>query len=61
MNAADRLKRIAEIENVANQLVEKGWNVEKIMHIDEDGEPFTSVLTMTVEDSSPWLNRRQII
>lgn len=50
MNSVDRLVRIAEIEELAKALIDKGWSVEEVVHVDEDGEPFRTTIKVRVAD-----------
>ena len=52
MTGAERLIRLAEIENVVEQLIELGWELQHITTCDERNEPYTVSFTLFVEGES---------
>ncbi len=47
MKASERLARIREVERVVASLHKKGWRMEAVEHIDEEDEPFRTVVRLS--------------
>ena len=52
MRANERLARIREIECTVAKLQEKGWRMEAVEHLDEEDQPFRTVIRMSCSPKS---------
>ena len=56
MHSKGRRSRIREIERTVAKLQKKGWRMEAVEHLDEDGEPFRTVVRMSCKPRSTGRN-----
>lgn len=51
MTPAERIRRIREVERHTARLVRSGWTVERVEHVDAEGEPFRTTVCLAVSGS----------
>lgn len=50
--ATERMCRWGELEDMVQNLRELGWRVEKLVQVDEDGEPLRAVIRLRFDSQT---------
>ena len=53
MDTDQRFQRMAEVEAVTQELVERGWKVKRVLYDDEENEDFHATVTITTDGKDP--------